>query len=38
MSFLEHLDELRRRLVVAIIAVAVGFLIALFFIDRIFGS
>ena len=37
MSFLEHLDELRRRLVVAIIAVAVGFLIALFFIDRIFA-
>ena len=37
MSFLEHLDELRRRLVVAIIAVAVGFLVALFFIDRIFG-
>ena len=37
MSFLEHLDELRRRLVVAIVAVAVGFLIALFFIDRIFA-
>ena len=37
MSFLEHLDELRRRLVVAIVAVAVGFLIALLFIDRIFS-
>jgi sec-independent protein translocase protein TatC len=37
MSFLEHLDELRRRLVYAIISVAVGFLVALFFIDRIFG-
>lgn len=37
MSFLEHLDELRRRLVVAILAVAGGFLIALLFIDRIFG-
>ena len=36
MSFLEHLDELRRRLVVAIVAVACGFLVALVFIDRIF--
>jgi sec-independent protein translocase protein TatC len=37
MSFLEHLDELRRRLVVAIIAVAVGFVVALVFIERIFS-
>jgi sec-independent protein translocase protein TatC len=37
MSFLEHLDELRRRLVVAISSVLVGFLICLLFIDRIFG-
>jgi sec-independent protein translocase protein TatC len=36
MSFLEHLDELRRRLVVAIVAVLGGFLAALLFIDRIF--
>ncbi len=37
MSFLDHLDELRRRLVVSIIALFGGFLVALFFIDRIFG-
>ena len=37
MSFLEHLDELRRRLVVAVAALFVGFLICLLFIDRIFG-
>ena len=37
MSFLEHLDELRRRLVIAISAIGVGFLIAFFFIDRIFA-
>lgn len=37
MSFLEHLDELRRRLVVSISAIVVGFLICLVFIDRIFG-
>jgi len=37
MSFLDHLDELRRRLVVAIISVAAGFVVALVFIDRIFG-
>ncbi len=37
MSFLEHLDELRQRLIVAIIAVVVGFLIAFLFIDRIFA-
>ena len=37
MSFLEHLDELRRRLVVAVSAIGVGFLIAFAFIDRIFA-
>ncbi len=37
MSFLEHLDELRRRLVIAISAIGVGFLIAFAFIDRIFA-
>jgi len=37
MSFLDHLDELRRRLIWAIGAVGVGFGIGLFFIDRIFG-
>ena len=36
MSFLEHLDELRRRLVVSIVSVLVGFVAALFFIDDIF--
>jgi sec-independent protein translocase protein TatC len=37
MSFLEHLDELRHRLVVALVSVVVGFFVALFFIDRIFS-
>jgi sec-independent protein translocase protein TatC len=37
MSFLEHLDELRQRLIVSIIAVVVGFLIAFVFIDYIFA-
>jgi sec-independent protein translocase protein TatC len=36
MSFLEHLDELRRRIIYAIAAVGVGFLIACFFIQPIF--
>src|SRR5512140_150641 len=36
MSFLEHLDELRRRLVVAALAIAAGFGICMLFIDRIF--
>ena len=36
MSFLDHLDELRRRLVAAAISLAVGTLVAVFFIDRIF--
>ena len=38
MSFLEHLDELRRRLVVSIVSVLAGFLlVAVFFIDQIFA-
>ena len=37
MSFLEHLDELRKRLLRAILSVGAGFVVALFFIDRIFG-
>lgn len=36
MSFLEHLDELRQRLIKALLAVLVGFLIAIAFIDPIF--
>ena len=35
MSFLEHLDELRKRIVNALIAVAVGVLVGFFFIARI---
>lgn len=37
MSFLDHLDELRKRLVSAVLAVAVGVLIAFAFIEQIFG-
>ena len=36
MSFLDHLDELRRRIVYAVVAVFVGFVIAFFFISEIF--
>ena len=36
MSFLEHLDELRKRIVWALVAIVVGFLIACFFLQRIF--
>jgi sec-independent protein translocase protein TatC len=35
MSFLEHLDELRKRLIIAVLAVAGGFLLAFAFIDSI---
>ena len=35
MGFLDHLDELRKRLIRACIAVGVGMLVAFFFIDRI---
>ena len=37
MSFLEHLDELRKRLIVALVAVASGFFICIFFINEIFA-
>ena len=36
MSFLEHLDELRKRIIWALISVVVGFVIAFFFIGEIF--
>jgi sec-independent protein translocase protein TatC len=36
MSFLEHLDELRRRLIYSVAAVGVGCAISFFFIQRIF--
>ena len=36
MTFLEHLDELRKRLVVAAAAIAVGCLISFTFVDRIY--
>jgi len=37
MSFLEHLDELRKRLINACIAIGVGFLVSFAFVDRIFN-
>jgi sec-independent protein translocase protein TatC len=36
MSFLDHLDELRRRIIYTVIAVAIGFVVAFFFINEIF--
>jgi sec-independent protein translocase protein TatC len=36
MSFLEHLDELRKRIIHAVVAIGIGFLIACFFIQPIF--
>jgi sec-independent protein translocase protein TatC len=36
MSFLEHLDELRKRIIRAVVAVGLGFLIACFFIQQLF--
>src|SRR5512141_889764 len=36
MSFLEHLDELRKRLIVAVSALGVTFLIAFAFADRLY--
>ena len=37
MTFLEHLDELRKRITHAVVALLVGFLIAFAFIDRVFA-
>jgi sec-independent protein translocase protein TatC len=37
MSFLEHLDELRKRILISVGALIVGFLVALLFIDQIFA-
>lgn len=37
MSFLEHLDELRKRIIRSVIAIFVGFLIACFFIEPVFA-
>jgi sec-independent protein translocase protein TatC len=37
MSFLEHLDELRKRLIVSALSLLGGFLVALLFIDRVFA-
>ena len=36
MAFLDHLDELRRRIIYTVISVIIGFVIAFLFIDRIF--
>jgi sec-independent protein translocase protein TatC len=36
MSFLDHLDELRRRIIYSLIAVGVGFGVAFFWLDDIF--
>ncbi|MGE3841805.1 MAG: twin-arginine translocase subunit TatC [Vicinamibacterales bacterium] len=37
MSFLEHLDELRKRLIVSVSSLLIGFVVGLVFIDRIFA-
>jgi sec-independent protein translocase protein TatC len=37
MSFLEHLDELRKRIVNCCLGIAVGILVSFFFIDQIFN-
>jgi sec-independent protein translocase protein TatC len=36
MSFLEHLDELRKRIIWAVVSLAAGFLVCCFFIQQIF--
>jgi sec-independent protein translocase protein TatC len=36
MSFLEHLDELRKRIIWAVVSVGLGFLVACFFIQQLF--
>ena len=37
MSFLDHLDELRRRIVYAVVAVFIGFVAAFFYVDVLFS-
>jgi sec-independent protein translocase protein TatC len=37
MSFLEHLDELRKRIIVSVAAIGVGFVIAFIFVERIYA-
>jgi sec-independent protein translocase protein TatC len=37
MSFLEHLDELRKRIINACIAIGIGFIVSFAFVDRIFN-
>ena len=37
MSFLEHLDELRRRLIHCVVALLVGVIVAFFFLDKLFA-
>jgi sec-independent protein translocase protein TatC len=36
MSFLEHLDELRRRIIYAVVSILAGFIVAIFFVYDIF--
>jgi sec-independent protein translocase protein TatC len=36
MSFLDHLDELRRRIIYSVLAIVIGFLIACLFLTRLF--
>jgi sec-independent protein translocase protein TatC len=37
MSFLDHLDELRRRIVYAVLSITIGFVVSFLFITRIFN-
>ena len=37
MSFLEHLDELRRRIVYSLVGVGIGFVVAYYYVDDIFN-
>jgi sec-independent protein translocase protein TatC len=36
MSFLDHLDELRRRIIYSVIGVAIGFIVAVVYVDQLF--
>ncbi len=36
MSFLDHLDELRRRIIYSLVGVALGFFVAIFFVEELF--